>query len=76
MTTQEKKVGSVLDNFLKPTKSVAMQKEKTTLLNLRIPEKLRDDFQMYCFEKSRRTGKKTDMSKEIITYIRDCLENL
>ncbi|MCM1404629.1 MAG: hypothetical protein NC133_03995 [Prevotella sp.] len=68
MTTQEKKVGSVLDNFLQVTKPT-QQKEKTTLLNLRIPEKLRDDYKRLCFER------KTDMSKEIVKFIWEQLEN-
>lgn len=69
MTTQEKKVGSVLDNFLKTEKPVKPVKEKTTLINLRIPEKLRDDYKRYCFDR------RTDMSKEIIKFIWEQLEN-
>ncbi len=69
MTTQEKKIGSVLDNFLQVERPVRPAKEKTTLINVRIPEKLRDDYKRLCFER------KTDMSKEIINFIWEQVEN-
>lgn len=49
MTTQEKKVGGVLDNFLRVEKPVVEQKAKTILFNMRISERLRDDFRKWCF---------------------------
>lgn len=69
MTTQEKPMGSVLDSFLKTERPVKVEKEKTILINIRIPEKLRDDYKRLCFDR------KTDMSKEIIKFITEQLEN-
>lgn len=70
MTTQEKKVGGVLDNFLRVEKpAVVSVKEKTILFNLRISERLRDDFRKWCFMHDKK------MTEVLTGFIFDQLEN-
>lgn len=69
MTTQETKVGSVLKSLLRTEQPVKQVREKTILINVRIPEKMRDDYRRLCFDR------KTDMSKEIIKFIRSELDD-
>ena len=69
MTTQEKKVGGVLDNFLRVDKPVVEQKAKTTLFNMRISERLRNDFKKMCFVNDKK------MTDEITKFIFDQLES-
>jgi hypothetical protein len=66
--TQEKGIKSVMANFLKTEKPPAAVKQKTTLMNIRIPEKLRDDYRRLCFNRG------TDMTAEILEFIRGELE--
>jgi hypothetical protein len=70
MTTnnEQRGIASVMSNFLKVEKPPAPPKEKTTLMNIRIDEKLRDDYKRLCFNSG------TDMTKEIVEFIRDKLE--
>ena len=69
MTTQEKKVGSVLDNLLAIKKPVIVDKEKTILLSLRMSTSLKAAFKKYCFLHDQ------DMSKILIDFIFDQLQD-
>ncbi|MBQ7973749.1 MAG: hypothetical protein IJ295_02235 [Clostridia bacterium] len=69
MTTQEKKVGSVLDNLLAVKKPAIVDKEKTILMSLRTSTGLKTAFKKYCFLHDK------DMTKILVNFIFDQLEN-
>ena len=70
MTTQEKKVSSVLDNFLKVEKPVVVsEEEKAPYFNMRISKVLREKFKRDCFMKNR------SMTDVVTDFIFDQLEN-
>jgi hypothetical protein len=65
---EQRGIGSVLGNFLRVEKPPEPIRQKTTLMNIRIDEKLRDDYRRHCFNRG------TDMTTELIAFIRSELE--